>query len=71
MLRYSRRKLSIKKNLFVEVLTEAIAEEIITTLRNEYMACYDLAVQVIYCYLNNSRDKVGRNFYNAFQLVDL
>ena len=55
----------------MEVLTEVIAEEIITTLRNEYMACYDLAVQVIYCYLNNPRDKLGRNFYNAFQLVDL
>ena len=35
------------------------------------MACYDPAVQVQSCYLNNPQEKVDRNFYNAFQLVDL
>ena len=35
------------------------------------MTCYDPAVQVHSCYLNNPREKVNRNFDNAFQLVDL
>ena len=35
------------------------------------MACYDPVVQVHSCYLNNPREKVDRNFDNAFQLVDL
>ena len=35
------------------------------------MACFNPAVQVHSCYLNNSREKVDRNFDNAFQLVDL
>ena len=55
----------------LEVLSKAIAEEINTTLKNECMACYDPAVQVHSCYLNNPREKVDRNFDNAFQLVDL
>ena len=55
----------------LEVLKKAIAEEINTTLKNECMACYDPAVQVHSCYLNNPREKVDRNFDNAFQLVDL
>ena len=35
------------------------------------MACFDPAVQVHSCYLDNPREKVDRNFDNAFQLVDL
>ena len=35
------------------------------------MACYDPALKVHSCYLNNSREKVHRNLDNAFQLVDL
>ena len=35
------------------------------------MAYYDPAVQAHSCYLNNPREKVERNFYNAFQLLDL
>ena len=35
------------------------------------MTCYDPAVQVHSCYLNNPREKVDREFDNAFQLVDL
>ena len=35
------------------------------------MACYDLAVQVHSCYLNNPREKVDPNSDIAFQLVDL
>ena len=35
------------------------------------MACYYPAVQVHSCYLNNSRGKEDRNFYNTFQLMDL
>ena len=31
----------------------------------------DLGMQVHSCYLNNPREKVDRNFDNAFQLVDL
>ena len=53
----------------LEVLSKSIAEEINTTLKNEWMACYDPAVQVHSCYLNNSREKVDRKFDNAFQLV--
>ena len=55
----------------LEVLRKAIAEEINTTLKNECMACFDPAVQVHSCYLNNPRGNVDRNFDNAFQLVDL
>ena len=35
------------------------------------MACFYPAVQVHPCYLNNPREKVDRNFDNAFQLVGL
>ena len=52
-------------------MRKAIAEGINTTLKNECMACYDPAVEVLSCYLNNPREKVDRNFDNAFQLVDL
>ena len=55
----------------LEVLSKAIAEKINTTLKNKCMACYDPVVQVHSCYLNNPREKVDRNFDNAFQLVDL
>ena len=55
----------------LEVLSKTIAEEINTTLKIECMACFDPAVQVHSCYLNNPREKVDRNFDNAFQLVDL
>ena len=55
----------------LEVLSKAIAEEINTTLKNEFMACYNPAVQVHTCYLNKPRGKVGRNFDDAFQLVEL
>ena len=34
------------------------------------MVCYDLAVQVHSCYLNNPLEKVDRNFDNACQSVD-
>ena len=30
------------------------------------MACYDRALQVRSCYLNNPREKVDRNFDNTF-----
>ena len=53
------------------VLSKNILEEINTTLKNECMACFDPAVQVHSCYLNNPREKVDRNFDNGFQLVDL
>ena len=53
------------------VLSKAIAEEISETLKSEYIACFDPAVQVHSCYLNNPREKVDRNFDNEFQLVDL
>ena len=33
--------------------------------------CFDPALQVHSCYLNNPREKVDRNFDNEFQLVDL
>ena len=55
----------------LEVLSKAISEEINTTLKSKCMACYDPAQQVHACYLNNPREKVDRNFDNAFQLVDL
>ena len=55
----------------LEVWSKAIAEEINTTLKNECMACFDPAVQVHSCYLNNPREKEDRNFDNAFRLVDL
>ena len=75
LLRDSRRLSSQPEKLYaealLEVLSKVIAEEINTTLKNECMACYDPAVQVHSCYLNNPREKVDRNFDNAFQLVDL
>ena len=52
-------------------MSKTIAKEVNTTLKNERMACYDPAVQVHSCYLNNPREKVDPNFDNAFQLVDL
>ena len=55
----------------LEILSKAITEEIKTTLKNECMTCYDPAVQVHFCYLNNPREKVDRNFDNEFQVVDL
>ena len=55
----------------LEILSKAITGEINTTLKNECMACYNPAVQVHSWYLNNPREKVDRNFDNAFQLVDL
>ena len=51
------------------VLSKSIAEEINTTLKNECMVGYDLAVQVHSCYLNNPWEKVDTNFDNAFQLL--
>ena len=35
------------------------------------MSCFDSAVQVHFCYPDNPREKVDRNFDNTFQLVDL
>ena len=55
----------------LEILSEAIVEEINTTLKNECMVCFDPAVQVHSCYLNYPREKVDRNFDNAFQVVGL
>ena len=55
----------------LEVLSEAIAEEINTTWKKECMSCFDSAVQVHFCYPDNPREKVDRNFDNTFQLVDL
>ena len=55
----------------LEVLSKAIAEEINTTLKNECMACLDVAVQVHSCYQNNTREKVDHDFDNAFQVVGL
>ena len=55
----------------LEVLSKAIAEEISTTLKNECVACLDVAVQVHSCYQNNTPEKVDRDFDNAFQLVGL
>ena len=51
----------------LKVLSKSIAEEINTTLKNEYMACYDPAVQVHSCYLNNPQGKIDGNFDNTFQ----
>ena len=55
----------------LDVLSKVIAEEISTTIKNECMACYDPAAQAHSCCLNNSREKVDRNFDIAIQLVDL
>ena len=55
----------------LDVLSRTIAEEINTTLKNECMPCYYPAVHVHSWHLNNTREKVDRNFDNAFQLVDL
>ena len=55
----------------MDVLSKSIEEGINTTLKNEFMACFDPALQVRSCYLNNPREKVDCNFDNAFQLVDL
>ena len=55
----------------LEVLSKPIAEEVNTTFKNECMVCFDHATLVHSCYLNNLREKVDRNFDNAFQLVDL
>ena len=54
-LSYQPEKLYARARL--EVLSKAIEEEINTTLENEYMACYNPAVQVHSCYLNNPREK--------------
>ena len=35
------------------------------------MACFDPAVQVHSCYLNNPQEKIHRNFDNTLELVDL
>ena len=55
----------------LDVLSKVTAEEINTTIKNECMACYDPAAQAHSCCLNNSREKVDRNFDIAIQLVDL
>ena len=55
----------------LEVLSKAITENINATLKDEWMTCYDPAVQVHPCYLNYLWEKVDHNFDNAFQLVDL
>ena len=55
----------------VEVLSKAITDEINPTLKDQCMECYDPTVKVHTCYLNNPREKVDRDFDNAFQLVDL
>ena len=65
-LSYQPEKLCTKALL--EVLSKSIAEEINTTLKNECMACYYPDVKVHSCYLNNAREKLDRNFDNAFQL---
>ena len=56
--------------VLLEVLSKTIAEEINITFKNKCMACFDPAVQVHSCYLNNPWEKVDRSFDNAFQLVD-
>ena len=63
-LSYQPEKLHAKTLL--DVFSKTIAEEISTTFKNECMTYYDPAVQVHSCYLNNPRDKVDRNFDNAF-----
>ena len=55
----------------LDVLSKALAEVINTTLKNECAACFDPAVQVHSCYLNNPRENADRNFDNGFQLVGL
>ena len=55
----------------LEVLSKSIAEEINKAFKNECMMYFDLGMQVHSRYLNNLREKVDRNFDNAFQLVDL
>ena len=55
----------------LEVQSKSIAEEINTTLKDKCMACYDPALQVHSCQLDNPQEKVDRNFDNPFQLVDL
>ena len=55
----------------LEVFSISIVQKINTTLKYECMACYNPAMQVHTCYLNNPGKKVDRNFDNAFQLVDL
>ena len=42
-----------------------------TTIKNECIACFDPVVQFHSCYLNIAREKVDRNFDNAFTLADL
>ena len=68
-LSYQSEKLHTEALL--EVSSKAITEEINATLKNECIACYDPAVQVHSCYLNNPQEKVDCNFDNAFQVVDL
>ena len=63
-LSYQPEKLYAKTLL--DVFSKTIAEEISTTFKNECMTYYDAVVQVHSCYLNNPRDKVDRNFDNAF-----
>ena len=55
----------------LDVLSKTIAEKINTPLKNEFMSCYDPAVQVHSCYLNNPPEKVDRNFDSASQSADL
>ena len=50
----------------LEGLCKAMTEKINATLKNECIVCFDPAVQVHCCYLNNPRGKVDRNFCNAF-----
>ena len=61
------------EKLYAEALLYVLskAEEINTTLKNECMACYDSAVEIHSCYMNNPREKVARNFDNAFKSIDL
>ena len=61
------------EKLYAEALLYVLskAEEINTTLKNECMACYDSAVEIHSCYMNNPREKVARNFDNAFESIDL
>ena len=49
----------------LEVLSKAIAEEINASLKSEFMACYEPAVQVHSCYLRNSKEKIDCNFDNG------
>ena len=45
----------LQTEFLLEVLSKIIAEEINTTLKNEYMTCLDPAL--LSCCLNNSREK--------------